>query len=111
MSSQLLQQTSSVRLEVIISSKFYTIILRSDPISIYFWTAFYLGSYHFMKKHLNRDPLPPLDASEIALLDLNQIIVFKIRQMWIQCPLTALPETLTTILYTNGWQVKDMWGD
>jgi hypothetical protein len=34
-----------------------------------------------MKKHLNRDPLPPLDASEIALLDLNQIIVFKIRQM------------------------------
>jgi hypothetical protein len=47
-------------------SKFYTtkfkdrIGLGSDPISIHFRTKIYLESYYFVKKHLDRDPLPPL---------------------------------------------------
>jgi hypothetical protein len=53
-------------------SKFYTIRFKdliglgSGPISIYFLTIKYLGPYHFVKKHLDRDPLPPLFLREIA---------------------------------------------
>jgi hypothetical protein len=52
--------------EVTMGSKFYTIRFKdriglgSGPIPIHFWTKIYLGSYHFGKKHLDRDPLPPL---------------------------------------------------
>jgi hypothetical protein len=54
-------------------SKFYTIRFKdmiglgSVAISIHFLTKIYLGSYHFMKKHLDHDPLPPLDISEFAV--------------------------------------------
>jgi hypothetical protein len=50
-------------------SKFYTIRFKdriglgSGPISIHFLTKIYLGPYHFVKKHLDRGPLPPLLAS------------------------------------------------
>jgi hypothetical protein len=47
-------------------SKFYTIRFKdriglgSGLISIHFLAKIYLEPYHFMKKHLDRDPLPPL---------------------------------------------------
>jgi hypothetical protein len=53
---------------VIMGSKFYTIKFKdqielgSGPISIHFLTKIYLGTYHFVKKHLDRDLLPPLFA-------------------------------------------------
>jgi hypothetical protein len=51
-------------------SKFYTIRFKdriklgSDSISIHFLTKIYLCPYHFVKKHLDRDPLPPLLKGE-----------------------------------------------
>jgi hypothetical protein len=56
-------------LGVTMCSKFYTIRFKdrvelgSVPISIHFWTKIYLGPYHFVKKHLDHDPLPPLDST------------------------------------------------
>jgi hypothetical protein len=37
--------------------------LGSSLIFIHFWTKIYLGSYCFVKKHLDRDPLPPVDTT------------------------------------------------
>jgi hypothetical protein len=58
--------------EVIMDFKFYTIRfknqvgLKSDFISIYFWTKIYLELYHFVKKHLYRDTLPSLPTPLIT---------------------------------------------
>jgi hypothetical protein len=53
-----------VHLKVTISSKFYTIRFKDlIRIRLYFYlflTKIYLGFYHFMKKHLDHDPLPTL---------------------------------------------------
>jgi hypothetical protein len=62
-------------------SKFYTIRFKdrigieSGPISIIFWTKICLGPYLFVKKHLNRDALPPYPMC--LLLDKNFHLVGK----------------------------------
>jgi hypothetical protein len=51
-------------------SKFYMIEFKDriglgwGSISIYFWTKIILKAKKNMKKHLNRDPLPPLVAAK-----------------------------------------------
>jgi hypothetical protein len=40
--------------------------LGSGYISIYFWTKNNLGSYKIVKKHLDRDPLPPYPVLILA---------------------------------------------
>jgi hypothetical protein len=55
-------------------SKFYTITFKdriglgSGSISIHFLTNNYLGRCHFVKKHLDYDPLPPLVMTEAFLI-------------------------------------------
>jgi hypothetical protein len=59
---------------MIMDSKFYAIRfknwirLESDPIYIHFWIKIFLELYHFMKKHLDRDPLPPRPLPKMFLL-------------------------------------------
>jgi hypothetical protein len=53
-------------------SKFYTIRFKEielglGHICIYFLSKIYLEPYHFMKKHLDRDPLPPLHSGRKSL--------------------------------------------
>jgi hypothetical protein len=58
---------------VIMVSKFYTIKFKNriklglSPISIHFLTKVYLMSYHFMKKHLDCDPLPPYYSTSFSM--------------------------------------------
>lgn len=58
------QLRECLQVEVTMSSKFYTIKFKdrielgSDSIFIHFLTKIYLGPCQFVKKHLDRDPLP-----------------------------------------------------
>jgi hypothetical protein len=72
--SSLVSASGNVRVGLTMGCKFCTIRFKdqvglgSGFISSHFWTIIYLGPWHFVKNHMDHNPLPPLCEGPPSLM-------------------------------------------